>query len=1024
MYISCIINILILVYMFGCFSLALRPNKSNFLSYKPFTQSLLYINNNILSSNLLSNKYFLRSFSNYNNLTKMSTNGQVKGDWVRKQFIDYFVSKNHVHWPSSSVLPNNDPTLLFVNAGMNQFKDIIMGKSDENSEFGKLKMVCNSQKCIRAGGKHNDLDDVGQDCYHQTYFEMLGNWSFGAYFKEEAISYAWDLLTNVYKLDPNRLYVTYFGGDKSCEVDNETREIWLKFMPASRILPFGSKDNFWEMADTGPCGPCTEIHYDHIGGRDASTLVNADDPNVVEIWNIVFMQYNRGENGVLERLPKGCVDTGMGLERLCSVLNNTNSNYNTDLLNDIIQYIRELLPGFESYKGGNTPLDVAYRVVSDHVRCLSVAISDKVYPSNEGRGYVLRRILRRAVRYCRDYFNTKEPFLYKLVPSVTKLLGNAYPNLLTEQANIESIVLDEEKLFLQTLDKGVEKFKKMVSKSGNKVINGPDAFLLYQSYGFPLDLTMLMARELGITVDVDGYYSELKLHQQKSESRVYTDLNSLESRCDKLLKSLSADRINTILKMCNNVYTDDKLKYDWDSSDPVAKVYKAKLVSTVTLDSVMSELQCDDDDLVCLVMDRTPFYAEGGGQIYDTGYINDLEVLRVYKMSGLVFHFCLSKKSGVLRCGDEFELKVDYERRVRVASNHTSTHILNFVLRDMLDESSYQRGSQLDEEKLKFDYCYNQQLPEDLIRRIEDRMMDFVRSEAPLRTREIEYKNALEIPGIRANFDEKYPEVVRVVNVQLGSEDFSGEHTSTEVCGGTHLTNTKTIQDVAVVGEEGISKGVRRLTLVTNEQCRKSKADLLHYEKRLEELEKNLKPINFTKDDTREASLNAAENMTRLTALRGEAEVHKMLPLLGKRNLMKKFEQLIDQQVSAGKAHQKRLANIAKMKAVEVVEKLQSQKYDEVEFTEKTSEHPAVLRASVDDLEGDLKSLNVFVQTISKTFPQIAVLASSVGINAVCCRVNSPNASYSALKAANLIATQLNLTNGTGIITNTLFIIL
>eukprot|EP00375_Theileria_parva_P003839 XP_766525.1 alanyl-tRNA synthetase [Theileria parva strain Muguga] len=989
-------GILNCVYMFGCFSLVLRHNKSNFLSYKPFSPPLL-------------------NHLNYNNLSKMSTDDKVTGDWVRKQFIDYFVSKNHVHWPSSSVLPHNDPTLLFVNAGMNQFKDIIMGKSDENSEFGKLKMVCNSQKCIRAGGKHNDLEDVGQDCYHQTYFEMLGNWSFGAYFKPEAISYAWDLLTNVYKLDPSRLYVTYFGGDDSCEPDHETREIWLKFLPSNRILPFGSKDNFWEMADTGPCGPCTEIHYDHIGGRDASSLVNADDPNVVELWNIVFMQYNRSRNGVLERLPKGCVDTGMGLERLCSVLNNTNSNYDTDLLNDVILYISELLPELESYKGGNSPLDVAYRVVSDHIRCLSVAISDRVYPSNDGRGYVLRRILRRAVRYCRDYFNTREPFLHRLVRSVSKLLGHAYPNLVTERVNIESVVFDEERLFLQTLDKGVEKFKKMVAKSEVKVINGQDAFLLYQSYGFPLDLTMLMARELGIGVDVIGYYTELKLHQQKSEARIYTDFNSVESRCDRLLKSLSADRINTILQMCNNVYTDDKLKYDWDSSDPVRKVFKAKLLSIVTADSILKELEYDSDDLVCLVTDRTPFYAEGGGQIYDTGYINDLEVLRVYKLSGLVFHFCLADESGLLRCGDECELKVDYHRRVKVASNHTATHILNFVLRDILEESSYQRGSQLDEEKLKFDYSYGQQLPDNLIRQVEQRMMEFVRSGAPLRTTEIEYKKALEIPGIRANFDEKYPEVVRVVNVQMGSEDFSGEHTSTEVCGGTHLTNTKTIQDVAVVGEEGISKGVRRLTIVTNDQCRRSRIDLLNYYQRLGDLEKSLKPINFTKDDTREASENASENMSKLTALRGEVEVHKMLPLLSKRNLMKKFEELIDLQVSAGKAHQKRLANIAKIKAVEVVEKLQSQKYDGMEFIEKTSEHPAVLRAAVDDLEGDLKSLNVFVQTVSKTFPQLAVVASSMGNNAVCCRVNSPNASYSALKAANLIAKQLHLSNGTEI---------
>ncbi|BAM39498.1 alanyl-tRNA synthetase [Theileria orientalis strain Shintoku] len=953
--------------------------------------------------------------SNLNNIHTSLDLNRSNSKWVRKQFVDYFVSKNHTYWPSASVLPNNDPTLLFVNAGMNQFKDIIMGKSDENTEFGKLRTACNSQKCIRAGGKHNDLEDVGHDCYHNTYFEMLGNWSFGDYFKEKAISYAWELLTEVYKLDPERLYVTYFGGNDNCPADLESRDLWTKYLPSSKILPFGQKENFWEMADTGPCGPCTEIHYDHVGNRDASSLVNMDDPKVVELWNLVFMQYNRNKDGKLEKLPKPCVDTGMGLERLCAILRGSNSNYDSDLLHDLILYINQLLPKLEAYTGGSTPLDVAYRVVSDHIRCLSIAIADRVYPSNEGRGYVLRRILRRAVRYCRDYLGTTEPFLHKLVPCVSSQLGDAYQNLKEYEEDIKSVILDEEKLFLVTLGKGVEKFKKMAEKCTNKQLTGTDAFLLYQSYGFPLDLTVLMSKELGLSVDVEGYNQELKLHQEKSEGRVVRDDGSLESKCDNLLKSLSADKIDAALTSSGNKYTDDALKYDWDSLNPVDKKYEAKLVSILTEEGVYDRLDYAPGDVFGLVFDRTPFYAEGGGQVYDTGHVDDLKVLRVYKMSGLVIHFCTSEENGSAEVGGVKHLSVDYKRRVKAACNHTATHILNFVLREVLDQSTYQRGSQLDDEKLKFDYSYNGALPEELIVKIEERMKDFVRAEATVRTKEIEYKQALEIPGIRANFDEKYPEVVRVVNVDMGHTDFNGELTSTEVCGGTHLSNTKTIEDVAVIGEEGISKGVRRLTMITNEQCHKSKEDFEAFVRTLDDLEMSLKPINYTKEDTAVAAQNANENMIKLTALRGAVEVHKTLPLLSKRKLLKRFEELIDKQVGAGKAHQKRLSNLAKLKAGVVVESLQGKSYDEFEYKEEAAGNPAVLKIAVDELEGDLKFLNIFVQVISKSFPKLAVVAWSSGNDSVCCKVNSPSSAFNALAHADGVAAELNVMKGAGL---------
>jgi len=443
-----------------------------------------------------------------------SKSGKWTGPEVRQTFIDFFAKKcGHTFVQSSPVVPHNDPTLLFINAGMNQFKPIFVGQIDPSHPFAKLKRAVNSQKCIRAGGKHNDLEDVGKDVYHHTFFEMLGNWSFGDYFKKEAIAWAWELLTEVYKIDPTRLYATYYGGDPkqpNVPADDEAKEIWKKYLPESRILPFNMKDNFWEMGDTGPCGPCTEIHYDRIGGRDAAHLVNMDDPDVLEIWNNVFMQFNREVDGSLTDLPAKSVDTGMGFERVASVLMDKRSNYDTDVFAGIFAAIQEKT-GARPYSGkvgedDKDFVDMAYRVIADHIRTLTIALTDGAVPSNDGRGYVLRRILRRAVRFGRDILKAKPGFFHTLVDCVIESLGDAFPSLRKNVDDVKAIIKEEEEQFGRTLDKGIREF---ASRAKKGQITGEDAFLLFTSYGFPIDLTQLMGEEAKVTVDMDGFNAKM-----------------------------------------------------------------------------------------------------------------------------------------------------------------------------------------------------------------------------------------------------------------------------------------------------------------------------------------------------------------------------------------------------------------------------------------------------------------------------------------------------------------------------------
>lgn len=461
------------------------------------------------------------------------------GQRVRKEFIKFYQDRGHINVPSSSVVPEDDPTLLFANAGMNQFKPIFLGTVDPQSSMGQLKRAVNSQKCIRAGGKHNDLDDVGKDTYHHTFFEMMGTWSFGDYFKEDSIRWAWELLTQVYGLNKERIYVTYFKGNPEQNLlpDEEARQIWSKFLPSERILPFGMKENFWEMGETGPCGPCSEIHYDRIGGRDGSHLVNKDDPSVIEIWNHVFIQFNRESNGQLVPLPSKHVDTGLGLERLVSILQEVSSNYDTDLFRPIFDTIQKVYqcPPYGGCFGVDDPehIDMAYRVIADHIRTLTFSITDGAKPSNVGQGYVIRKVLRRAIRYGKQILKGQPGFLSQIVPSVIKIFSESpcsipsvpvgayseiYPNLNQRSELVMSTIRDEELMFIKNLEKGTRKFNQMVSKLTTKVIPGEKAWVLYDTYGLPLDITCIMAGEKGLTVDVEGYEHFKKFASQVSQS--------------------------------------------------------------------------------------------------------------------------------------------------------------------------------------------------------------------------------------------------------------------------------------------------------------------------------------------------------------------------------------------------------------------------------------------------------------------------------------------------------------------------
>lgn len=676
---------------------------------------------------------------------------------IRQSFLDFFRSKDHKIVPSSPVVPHGDPTLLFTNAGMNQFKDVFLGIGQRD-----YKRAADTQKCIRVSGKHNDLEEVGVDTYHHTFFEMLGNWSFGDYYKKEAIAWAWELLTEVWKLPKERLYATVFT------TDDEAFEIWKEYLPEERIQRFTEKDNFWEMGETGPCGPCSEIHFDRTPDLSGGKLVNAGSPDVIEIWNLVFIQYNRLPNGDLEPLRAKHVDTGMGFERIVSVIQNKNSNYDSDIFSPIINRISELSGKTYPYDIDH-PDGIAMRVMADHIRTLSFAIADGAFPGNEGRGYVLRRILRRGCRYARN-LGFMEPVLYKLVDNVIDTLGETFPELTTNKEVIQKVVRGEEESFLATLDRGLAKFEEIISKTEtqeSKIIRGEDAFLLYDTFGFPLDLTQLLARERNFVVDQSGF--DQQMQEQKSRSRKNRKETSVE------------------IHIPSTDYNTEFTGYDEFTSE--AKV-----------------LWVEENKII---LDRTPFYVESGGQVSDSGEIviagEKYNIIDVVKSGNARVH--ISDDIFEPAIGSVALANVNKLRRRKIMKNHSATHLLHQALYNVLGGHVKQAGSLVNDSYLRFDFNHFEKITLEQIRTIEEIVNQKILEEIEVQITQMKLDEAQKNSKIKMFFGDKYSDIVRVVTMD--------KNFSLELCGGTHVKNTSDIGFFKITSESAIAAGVRRIEAIT-----------------------------------------------------------------------------------------------------------------------------------------------------------------------------------------------------------------
>ncbi|MDB4105486.1 alanine--tRNA ligase [Salibacteraceae bacterium] len=691
---------------------------------------------------------------------------------VRSRFQEYFKEKGHHIVDSAPIVIKDDPTLMFTNAGMNQFKSIFVGNEEK-----QYPRIADTQKCLRVSGKHNDLEEVGRDHYHHTMFEMLGNWSFGDYFKKDAINYAWELLVDVYGLDKDRLYVSIFAGDEELgvEVDNEAEQLWLKHIPSERILKFGRKENFWEMGETGPCGPCSEIHVDLRSEEqrkkvDGRTLVNMDDPEVIEIWNLVFMQFNRLENGKLETLKDKHIDTGMGLERLVRVLQGVSSNYDTDIFVALIKSIEEE-SGID-YKGSADLSDVAFRVIADHVRAVSFCIADGQLPSNTGAGYVIRRVLRRAIRYGFSQLNMKEPFINKVVIKLIEEMGADFPELTRNRELLTKVVREEEISFLSTLEKGLEKLNVIFQSEGEKIISGDVAFELYDTYGFPIDLTNLIASENNWKVDMKGFSEALETQKNRSRSATKTSFGDW-----------------TVL---NEGANSSFLGYDQLSCTTKIAKYRSATVK--------------GKEVVQIVLVETPFYAESGGQVGDTGKLlvdgQEIQVVDTKKENNEIIHFISEMVKNI---SADVEASVNVSRRTDIKKNHSSTHLLHFALRSILGAHVEQKGSLVSPDKLRFDFSHFERISEDQIKEIETLVRDQIESQVELQEwRKMPINEAKEM-GAMALFGEKYGNEVRVV--KFGD--------SVELCGGIHVDSTSEIGGFKIISESSVASGVRRVEALT-----------------------------------------------------------------------------------------------------------------------------------------------------------------------------------------------------------------
>ncbi|OWB58433.1 hypothetical protein B5S28_g4464 [[Candida] boidinii] len=862
-------------------------NKSNF-HLKPFLKKIPF-NNNLNTINII---IFNQKMSSSSNNTSSLTKEQI--EWpaskVRNTFLEYFKENGHTFVPSSSVVPHDDPTLLFANAGMNQYKPIFLGTVDPSSPLATLKRAVNSQKCIRAGGKHNDLEDVGRDSYHHTFFEMLGNWSFGDYFKKEAIAFSWNLLTKVYALPKDRLYVTYFGGDEKLglEPDLEAKEYWQQIgVDDDHILPGSAKDNFWEMGDQGPCGPCSEIHYDRIGGRNASSLVNEDDPNVLEIWNNVFIQFNRESDGSLKSLPAKHIDTGMGFERVVSILQNVYSNYDTDVFEPLFSKIQEIT-GVRPYSGkfGKDDIDgidTAYRVLADHVRTLSFAIADGGVPNNEGRGYVLRRILRRGARYVRKYMNYPiGKFFSQLAPTLIEQVKDIFPELSKDPSTIYEILDEEEASFARTLDRGEKLFEQyaiVASKTPEQTLSGKDVWRLYDTYGFPVDLTRLMAEEAGLKIDEEGF--------EKAKLAAYEASKGNGKKAGKELVKLDVHALGYLDSNDSIPKTDDSFKYGTkDINSKIVAIYNGKEF----IDSTDS-LEEPTKQQIGILLDNSPFYAEQGGQEFDTGKIvidgvSEFNVENVQVYAGYVLHTGFLVE-GSLKVNDSVIAGYDELRRWPLRNNHTGTHILNLALRKTLGDGIDQKGSLVAAEKLRFDFSHKSGISLDDLKKIEDICNKQIEDNLQVYSKPVELELAKEIKGLRAVFGETYPDPVRVVSVGIPVEDLLSnpsneewENYSIEFCGGTHVAKTNDIKKFVITEENGIAKGIRRIVALSGTEAFEAQRIANEFNSLLDSIDK----LPF--GDEKEKRLK--ENGTKLSQLN--------VSLLDKDQLKNKFNK-IDKEV-------------------------------------------------------------------------------------------------------------------------------
>ena len=693
---------------------------------------------------------------------------------IRQSFLDFFKSKNHHIVPSAPMVIKDDPTLMFTNAGMNQFKNIILGNDPI-----KYPRVADAQKCLRVSGKHNDLEEVGHDTYHHTMFEMLGNWSFGDYFKKEAIAWAWEYLTEVLKLDKDRLYVTVFEGApaEGLQRDDEAAGIWEQYIDKKRIINGNKHDNFWEMGDTGPCGPCSEIHIDlrpdaERAKIDGKLLVNGDNPQVIEIWNNVFMQYNRKADGSLEPLPNKVIDTGMGFERLCMAVQGKTSNYDTDVFTPLIDAVGNIC---NSKYGQDEKVDVAMRVIADHIRTIAFAITDGQLPSNAKAGYVIRRIVRRAVRYGYTFLNQKEAFLYKLIPALIENMGEAYPELVQQESLIVKVVKEEEDSFLRTLDTGIRLLDKVMAdakNAGAKEISGVDAFVLYDTYGFPYDLTELILKENNLSVNADDFNTEMKKQKDRARNAASVETGDWVVLCDEESHFVGYDELQTETRI---------VRY--------------------------RKLAQKGKEFYQIVLSNTPFYAEMGGQVGDRGWLisevgDSIDIIDTKKENNLPVHIAKELPKDVNAI---FLAKVNVEKRRATEANHTATHLLHMVLRNMLGTHVEQKGSYVSPETLRFDFSHFQKLTPEEIRQVEREVNKLIRENITLEeSRNVPISEAKKM-GAMALFGEKYGDFVRVIRY--------GQ--SVELCGGTHAKATGSIGFFKIVSESSIAAGIRRIEAVT-----------------------------------------------------------------------------------------------------------------------------------------------------------------------------------------------------------------